>query len=252
MAEESTTQVTETAEQGLSDVATGTALQTPPAAAGNDSTTPADPAADATKTEANKDAAAPQQNIGSANTEKQKAKAEASNAEDKKEGGDDADKPITDWSKVKIDLPKDTPIDEVAFGDFGKKAVELGLTEKQAKELVNFQLGAIAGQRERFMEAGTKALREAWGGKVEENRQAVLTLIANVDRQLGNDNAFSKALDACGATCFPDVCRGLLHLAQSMSEDSMGRGGASGTAQRAETIEEALQAEWNKARGGRI
>ncbi|MBO4300837.1 MAG: hypothetical protein J5861_04455 [Desulfovibrio sp.] len=189
------------------------------------------------------------QTPGSPESKEQKGPAEA---EPEKADKADPDKPITDWSKVKIDLPEGAPVDNQVLGDFGKKAVELGLTENQAKALVDFQLDAVARQRERLMEVGGRQLAEAWGGRVAENQQAVLTLIANIDRRMGEGNRFSKALNMCGATCLPDVCQGLLYLAQGVSEDSMGRGGAVGPADRKETAEEALMAEYRKVRGNRL
>ena len=161
------------------------------------------------------------------------------------------DAPITDWSKVKITLPKGQAVDQQVLDGFGKTAVDLGLTQKQAQALVDFQLRAVNEQRERLLDAGAQELRQAWGGKIAENQQAVLTLIANIDRALGEGNKFSKALDMCGATCLPEVCQGLLYLAKSLSEDSMGRGGAAGAADRPESAEEALMAEYRKVRGGR-
>lgn len=160
---------------------------------------------------------------------------------------DKADGPIKDWNKVKLDLP-DGSVDKKLIGDFGKIAVDLGLTEKQAKGIIDFQLEAVAKQREALMEAGVKELREAWGAKASENQQAVTTLLANLDRQLG-DNRFTKALNQCGATLLPDVCKGLLVLAKSVSEDSMGRGGSGAPISKSESALEALQAEWEKARG---
>lgn len=254
MAEESTASATETAEQGLNDVAAGTAL--PDASAANDGVVDdnkkATTSTDAGRKEGSKDDAATPD--ASASTDKQDAKSKEGDkdAQGKADKTDPADKPIKDWSKVKIEFPEDAPIDKQALGDFGKEAVKLGLTENQAKSLVNFQLELIAQQRERLMEAGMKELQKSWGGKMSENRQAVLTMLANVDRQMGEGNRFTKALDACGATCFPAVCEGLFYLAQSISEDSMGRGGAAGGADHKETAEEALQAEWEKARGKRL
>ncbi len=161
------------------------------------------------------------------------------------------DQPIKDWSKVKIELPKEMPegvsIDQPTLDAFGKEAVKLGLSPKQAQALVSFQIDAVAKQREAFLDAGVKQLNKEWGSKASENQKAILTLIANIDREMGGKNEFSKALDACGATCFPGVCKGLLKLANAISEDSIGRGGAAGDSDQQETAYEALKAEWEKA-----
>ncbi len=152
------------------------------------------------------------------------------------------DQPITDWSKVKLDLPQGAPIDQGTVDAFGKTAVELGLTPSQANRLVNFQLEQIAAARERAFDAGTKALNAEWGAKFSENSQAVLTLIANVDRDLGGSGTeFSKALELSGATLYPAVCKGLLALAKATSEDTIGKGGAAAQAEHEETALEGLQ-----------
>lgn len=170
-------------------------------------------------------------------------KSDAKETEDKK-----LDQPIADWSKVDIKIPEGLKVDEPTMAAFGDAAVKLGLTPKQAQALVEFQHNANKEFMERLYENGVKELRKDWGSKAKEHQQSVMTLIANVDRELG-DNKFSKALSMCGATNFPDVCKGLLYIAQGMSEDSMGRGGAAGLNDRQETAEEALMKEWKKARG---
>ncbi len=196
--------------------------------------------------------------------QKDEPKKDDEKSEDEKDGQDDkkdakndqadkdpTDQPIKDWSKVKIELPKEMPegvsIDQPTLDAFGKEAVKLGLTPKQAQSLVSFQIDAVAKQREAFLDAGIKQLRKDWGSKAEENQKAVLTLVANIDREMGGKNEFSKALNACGATCYPGVCKGLLKLANAISEDSIGRGSAAGDSSQQETAYEALKAEWEKA-----
>ena len=256
MAEESTTQVTETAEQGLHDAATGTDFQTPPAAAGNDSIPSAASTGDAAK-ETAKDAAAPQsaretpQPAGgtrcSASGETNERAVEL--ASPRKDASEERikDAPITDWSKVKIDVPEGAAIDQALMDDFGKAAVAMGLTAKQANALVNFQLDAIARSREGLMQAGARELARDWGSRAAANQKAVLTLITNIDRQLGNDS-FSRALNDCGATCLPAVVKGLLAVANLVSEESLGRGGAAAQPEHEETALEGLQNAFTAAR----
>lgn len=173
------------------------------------------------------------------------------------EGGEPAkpeadadDQPITDWSKVKLDIPEGAQIDQPVMEAFGKAAVELGLSRTQASKLVNFQLDQIAQAKERLYDAGVKELNKEWGAKSAENTQAVLTLIANVDREMGGSGTeFSKALESCGATLLPAVCKGLLHLAKATSEDSMGRGGAAAQAEHEETAYEGLMNAFKESKG---
>lgn len=154
--------------------------------------------------------------------------------------------PISDWSKVSLRLPKDANINEDVLADFGRAAVEMGLTPKQARALTSWQLDAIAEQRERLMEAGVRELSESWGRKAAANQQAVLGLISRIDRLTGDDS-FSRALGESGATCFPGVVRGLLAVANLLSEDSMGRGGAAPDEEE-ETALSGLESAWNEAR----
>ncbi len=164
--------------------------------------------------------------------------------------GDPDDAPIRDWSGVKLDLPEDADVDEAVLGSFGKAAVELGLTPRQAKALANWQLDAVARGRERLMEAGAEELSKEWGGKAADNQKAVLSLISRIDRMTGGDG-FSRALGQSGATCFPGVVRGLLAVAGLLSEDGMGKGGAAGQAEHEETALEGLNNALKEARRGK-
>ena len=233
------TSPTETAQQGLQDALGGNSGQENK---GEGSQPPADDKSDKGDAGQNTTKGSDEQSSDT----KEEGK-DNSGQKNKGEQKDPADQPIKDWSKVKIDLPKDVPIDQTTLSDFGKEAVKLGLTPKQAQALVSFQVDAIAKQREAFLDAGVKELNKDWGSKAEENRQSVLTLIANIDREMGGENEFSKALNACGATCYPGVCKGLLKIARAISEDSFGRGGAAGDTSQQETAYEALKAEWDKA-----
>ena len=169
--------------------------------------------------------------------------------EDAKDEPKEDDKPIADWSKVKLDIPEGAPVDQPTLDAFGKAAVEMGLTRNQANRLVNFQLDMFARAREQAYDAGVKELSKEWGAKFAENSQAVLTLVSSIDRELGGSGTeFSKALEACGATLIPAVCKGLLHLAKATSEDSFGRGGAAAQAEHEETALEGLKAAFEEAK----
>jgi len=153
--------------------------------------------------------------------------------------------PITDWSSVKLDLPEGM-VDETVLGSFGKAAVELGLTPKQARALASWQLDTIAEQRQALMDAGIQQLSKEWGSKAEANQQEVLALISRIDRAAGDDS-FSKALGMSGATCFPGVVKGLLSIARMISEDSIGTAGAAGMSEHDETALEGLNAALKEA-----
>lgn len=170
-------------------------------------------------------------------------------AADQEEGSAD-DIPISDWSQVDLGLPDDAEVDANVLDSFGEEAIRLGLTPNQAKALAKWQLDAIAETRSRLMEEGLADLRSAWGRKAAANQRSVMTLIANVDRQMGNDS-FSKALDASGATMRAAVCKGLLAIANMLSEDSMGQGGGAGFSQEPETALQGIENAFKEMRARR-
>lgn len=165
-------------------------------------------------------------------------------ADDKQDEGrtglSDDDTPITDWSAVDLGLPEDAAIDENVLAAFGEKSVELGLTPKQAKALASWQLELARETREAQLEAGVAELRKAWGKKADANQKAVVALLSRIDRQLGNDE-FSRAIGASGAANSPAVCKGLLAIAQMLSEDTMGRGGSGDMPIKPETALEGIE-----------
>ncbi len=171
-------------------------------------------------------------------------KADDKPADDKQdEGGtglSDDDTPITDWSAVDLGLPEDAAIDENVLAAFGEKSVELGLTPKQAKALASWQLELARETYEAQLEAGVAELRKAWGKKADANQKAVVALLSRVDRQLGSDE-FSRAIGASGAANSPAVCKGLLAIAQMLSEDAMGRGGSGDMPVKPETALEGIE-----------
>lgn len=157
------------------------------------------------------------------------------------------DLPITDWSKVDLGLPKDAAIDENVLTSFGEQACKLGLTPKQARALAAWQLEFVQNAQNELMEAGVAELRKEWGSKAQANQQAVLSLITRIDRKIGND-AFSKALDASGATRHAAVCKGLLTIASMLAEDSLG-GGNAATPPKPETALEGIENAFKEMKG---
>ena len=163
--------------------------------------------------------------------------------------GDAENAPIADWSSVELGLP-DGVADAEVLADFGKAAVDMGLTPKQARALAHWQTEQIARSREQLLERGSRELAREWGGKMQVNQQAVLSLISRIDRLTGDDS-FSRALGESGATCFPGVVRGLLAVSRALSEDSVGAGGGAAQAGQDESTLEGLQNALRAARGTR-
>ena len=215
----------------------GTAAETGPAVSG-----PADQAAADTSAESGNSAAA---NNGAGNPDNnaaENARPEPDKDADKADdnAADMEDQPIRDWSAVDLGLPEDAAIDESVLAAFGEKSVELGLTPKQAKALASWQLELARETHEAQIEAGVAELRKAWGRKADANQKAVVALLSRVDRQLGSDE-FSRAIGASGAANSPAVCKGLLAIAQMLSEDAMGRGGSGDMPVKPETALEGIE-----------
>lgn len=216
----------------------GTAAETGPAVSG-----PADQAAADTSAESGNSAAA-SNNAGNPDNDNAAENARPEPDKDADKADDNAadmeDQPIRDWSKVDLGLPEDAAIDENVLAAFGKKSVELGLTPKQAKALASWQLELARETYEAQLEAGVAELRKAWGKKANANQKAVVALLSRVDRQLGSDE-FSRAIGASGAANSPAVCKGLLAIAQMLSEDAMGRGGSGDMPVKPETALEGIE-----------
>ena len=216
----------------------GTAAETGPAVSG-----PADQAAADTSAESGNSAAA-SNNAGNPDNDNAAENAQPEPDKDADKADDNAadmeDQPIRDWSAVDLGLPEDAAIDENVLAAFGEKSVELGLTPKQAKALASWQLELARETREAQLEAGVAELRKAWGKKADANQKAVVALLSRIDRQLGNDE-FSRAIGASGAANSPAVCKGLLAIAQMLSEDTMGRGGSGDMPIKPETALEGIE-----------
>ncbi len=216
----------------------GTAAETGPAVSG-----PADQAAADTSAESGNSAAA-SNNAGNPDNDNAAENARPEPDKDADKADDNAadmeDQPIRDWSAVDLGLPKDAAIDESVLAAFGEKSVELGLTPKQAKALASWQLELARETHEAQIEAGVAELRKAWGRKADANQKAVVALLSRVDRQLGSDE-FSRAIGASGAANSPAVCKGLLAIAQMLSEDAMGRGGSGDMPVKPETALEGIE-----------
>ncbi len=216
----------------------GTAAETGPAVSG-----PADQAAADTSAESGNSAAA-SNNAGNPDNDNAAENAQPEPDKDADKADDNAadmeDQPIRDWSAVDLGLPKDAAIDESVLAAFGEKSVELGLTPKQAKALASWQLELARETHEAQIEAGVAELRKAWGRKADANQKAVVALLSRVDRQLGSDE-FSRAIGASGAANSPAVCKGLLAIAQMLSEDAMGRGGSGDMPVKPETALEGIE-----------
>ena len=159
------------------------------------------------------------------------------------------DPPLASWEDFDIGLP-DHVLDPAVLQSFGKAAVDMGLTPRQARALARWQTDQIAQAQARQLEAGQRELAQAWGADAQRNRDAVLGLISRIDRLTGDD-AFSRALGESGAACFPGIVRGLHAVAALLAEDSTGASPGAASAPREESALDGLTNALREARGGR-
>ena len=156
---------------------------------------------------------------------------------------------LASWEGFDIGLP-DHALDPAVLQSFGRAAVDMGLTPRQARALARWQTDQIAQAQARQLEAGQKELAQAWGADAQRNRDAVLGLISRIDRLTGDD-AFSRALGESGAACFPGIVRGLHAVAALLAEDSTGASPGAASAPREESALDGLTNALREARGGR-
>ena len=156
------------------------------------------------------------------------------------------DTPLASWEGFDIGLP-DHALDPAVLQSFGRAAVDMGLTPRQARALARWQTDQIAQAQARQLEAGQKELAQAWGADAQRNRDAVLGLISRIDRLTGDD-AFSRALGESGAACFPGIVRGLHAVAALLAEDSTGASPGAASAPREESALDGLTNALREAR----
>ena len=153
---------------------------------------------------------------------------------------------LASWEGFDIGLP-DHVLDPAVLQSFGRAAVDMGLTPRQARALARWQTDQIAQAQARQLEAGQKELAQAWGADAQRNRDAVLGLISRIDRLTGGD-AFSRALGESGAACFPGIVRGLHAVAALLAEDSTGASPGAASAPREESALDGLTNALREAR----
>lgn len=158
--------------------------------------------------------------------------------------------PISDWSKVDLGLDESTPVDAELLASFGEEAIKLGLTPTQARGAVQWQIAAMKAAYGRHQEAQYNELKKAWGNQFQANKERVINMITTIDRKVG-DEAFSRALAACGALDNAQAVQGMLVLAGMIAEDSTGSGTQKDTGPSTETAEQGIEAMYKAVRAGR-
>lgn len=244
-------------DMGMTATDATAATATPPAATDTAPTADATTATGATATgAASPDAAtaeaasaATATDAATATANKTDAGADANAANPANPAPNPDDTPLASWEDFDIGLP-DHVLDPAVLQSFGRAAVDMGLTPRQARALARWQTDQIAQAQARQLEAGQRELAQAWGADAQRNKDAVLGLISRIDRLTGDD-AFSRALGESGAACFPGIVRGLHAVAALLAEDSTGASPGAASAPREESALDGLQNALREARGGR-
>lgn len=159
---------------------------------------------------------------------------------------DPGDEPISDWSKVDLGLG-DAPVDKAVMEAYGKMCVDLRLSPNQAAKLAQFQLQAVNDARNRLTNEAVSSLQKEWGDKADANQQRVINLVRQVDARLGGD-AFTAALNESGASCYAEIAKGLLAIADMLGEDRLGGVSDSAGASQTESALDGLKAVFATAR----
>lgn len=188
--------------------------------------------------------AAPQENRNS--PAPQGAQEKQAPQEEKPAEADPDNEPIKDWDKASLGL-ENLEINREVFAEFGKQAVALGLSPRQARGLAEWQLSQIGQARAKMVEEGIKELNREWGKSAGDNQNRIVALIQRVDQALGN-NSFSEMLFDSDAACSTAFMRGMLALADMAREDAVG-GQPQAIGKKEETALEGLQEVFRMARG---
>lgn len=161
------------------------------------------------------------------------------------------DTPITEWKDVDLGLADNPVLDADLLESFGTTcAAGLGLTPRQAKGIVEFQLNAIADMTAKREAEQSAILDREWGRQREANIRSVLEVAKIVERD-GKIAGFTEALNKSGAGLDATVVRGLHWLASRIGEDGTGNGNGSAADMRPETAYEGIQRAFARARAGK-
>lgn len=131
---------------------------------------------------------------------------------------DPSTQPITDWANSGVNT-EGLNFEPEVWDSFGRQAVELGLTPKQAESLARWQLDMIGERQAVIKEKNFNEIKSEWGTNAGAFQSRCNNLVSRIDRALGKGSRFSQALDATGASANADFVRGLLVIANALGED---------------------------------
>lgn len=173
----------------------------------------------------------------------------AKDAASGQDGGKDApgpeDAPLAAWDAAELGLGEGAKVDPALLDAFGKDvAVAAGLSLKQTRAIVEWQLGALEKARLDLRAKSGAELRDQWG----EAAPARLADCLNLARQIDEGNpGFIDAIEKSGLADSAAFLRGLHSIVEKLAEDKAGAGAGAGARRggqtRLEGIVEALARE---------
>ena len=113
-------------------------------------------------------------------------------------------------------------VDEGVENNFREFCVREGITPGQAQALLDWQLGANREILDKIIEDGTKALREAWGSRFEENRDTALKAFSALDRRMNGE--LSGSIAGRNMANDPAFVRAFHEIGKLLSEDALSGG----------------------------
>lgn len=183
--------------------------------------------AEADKTPDNKPA------LKDATAEADKAKAPEAESDNKDAKADQENLPITEWERFKETL-SNPDIDQTTLDAFGRDcALKLGLSPKQARGLIDWQLDIIKKAQEandqayeKMLIAEQKAIIDAWGDAKDANAKLVDLAVGRIEQV---SPGFTEAMRKLGAHNSSAILGGLLAVGKLLDEDAVGFGGGAAT-----------------------
>jgi len=124
-----------------------------------------------------------------------------------------------DWG---ADIGTDNPVDK-QYKDF---CLKNKISPEQAQASLEFQKGLMEAAAKDAIESGEKELKNLWGTKYEQKRDASLTALAALDRQMGG--RLAPAFKQSGAANDPVIIEALHLVSTMIGEDNLGAGGPGG------------------------
>lgn len=141
--------------------------------------------------------------------------------------------PITEWERFKETL-SNPDIDQTTLDAFGRDcAMALGLSPKQARGLIDWQLDLIKKAQEaqdaayeKTLIAEQKAIMDAWGDAKDANAKLVDLAVGRIEQV---SPGFTEAMRKLGAHNSSAILGGLLAVGKLLDEDSQGFGASADT-----------------------